>query len=1838
MTRQSTSGNRRGVLLLIVLGMLAVFGLIVTTFLVVTSQARRSTQVEPVDQVLDPTASLPQEAVMQVLRGTSTGSLVDSNSAMEGVSLLEGVYGNRSVRSYMRNGGGMTVVAGPQLPPLTTPPGGQLIQFTVDGTQIPEPWRLVGCVLTMTDGPAKGESTRIVACAPNASGSGGTLTILGFDGSNSTAKMVGELQANSTLMRYFVINGSPFSGMGRSYNPNTRGLDLAVRLNSDAVAVNSAAPIFGPAALLPNTSYQSLGIPGQTDLRQAAGGANVDYTAVDYNTMLVALLNPNASTARMRYGAALIPSLHRPELVRYWINQANPDSDSSKANDLTSLTTRFQTRPSGSNWTDVDWKAFKRRLVLRPLPEDHPQFTGSNPKYSIGSPNPYQSGFNPLWDPKMNNMDGLFGWDVDNDGDGVPDSIWVDLGFKVEEMPDGRLGKPMAAILCVELDGRLNVNAHGAWAHTETPAYYQAVNARTGTYFANGSGGAATATLQRGQGWGVADINLWPLFAPNAAFDPSSYSGNAANQVLLNLLKNRYADSYSTSVIAAGMSDRADPMFQNKLFSYWNDCAPVVLGRPQGTTFDYWQFETNPVWWDPTTNTTGYHLNAYGSPPTFQTRGAVGLDVRGQPIYASMGATDERLDVPYEMDLAVSAGGSTNPLSPDKPYSAGELERIARPYDGDSANLCRRLADATNHNNETVLVNRRHELTTESWDIPSAPIGLPREIVLRLFDTANNPTRLAELTAVGSPTRDWYPPRHAQDVLAIKMFLDMRTQGTSVATIHDRVKASLKYLMPLETIAGLKMDLNRPFGNGLDDNGNGIVDEPARVLRSGATFALDTNYPGEIFLLGTNRQRVPLVTTNFNTGTTPQTFDPLIGADGGFGVPLQRLCQVDVNGDGTVNEADEAMARQLYARHLYILGLLAIDFRLANPTSPTPEERARARMIAQWAVNALDFMDRDSIMTPFEYDIAPFVAKDTAKYGNVTWNVDGFVESSPIPAGSDDNEGTTWWYRGLVWGCEKPELLITETLAFHDRRTQNLDDDGGKTGGTPPDTNNDFDQKLRPQGNLFFELYNPSSRLEPKTSEFYSAPSGGGVNLTKLAPEGAPVWRVTVPQNNTDDPDVATPNRSIYFCDVSAAGMPVTNDGYRHYPGVASTGYVAPGRYALIGPGRNHTGWGAIPDDERRKTYLGFKTGWTTPKDSGTRRIELRTSPIAAVYNDGNDNDLPLAAPNQYMQVPVVMVVDRAGSGGTYRWVRLSVSEPQGGYPDDTGGSPAYQIETDDYNAAYPQPLDKTTNAGLWDTIRTDGRHDNFTRLHLQRLANPALPWDAKSNPYRTVDTSTVDLMCFNGVTGDADPDAGTGTGGANFYSRERGEANHDPTEPQANNLWTQEPFTTEPLDNGSPVLPDNSPITVTGHHYNAVLHHTLGYLNWDFRRPAAGGTPQWPRDATLGADYRGDPPGKPFPWLTWNNRPFATPNELMMVPVASAQYLLAHPDNLDGANATTYPFDRVFQLPGGSPNPYLNPRDLYPNLMNFYLWEQPASGQGQPALMHRVLEYVRVPSLFEGTDLQLNPVLFAATPTQHIFPPPFHFLSTYREPGRINLNTISHANVFRGLLNRQDLSDGGIYTGFQLSRQGYGGSGTLGDIVPNFPTRFVRPFRGSAGNHLNPPIAGLNGTDEKEEVNWTMLRQSVDSSGTRLTSPMFSQTSGFAGEADNPARSAYFRHQPTMRLGNLVTNRSNVFAVWITIGVFEALPAPALRAGATAAESDDYNAVYSDPGGSRYTWGAELGSDTGEVKRRRAFFLIDRTIPAGFSRDTAITSQSGVGEALDRSAQQTILLRRDIE
>jgi hypothetical protein len=129
-----------------------------------------------------------------------------------------------------------------------------------------------------------------------------------------------------------------------------------------------------------------------------------------------------------------------------------------------------------------------------------------------------------------------------------------------------------------------------------------------------------------------------------------------------------------------------------------------------------------------------------------------------------------------------------------------------------------------------------------------------------------------------------------------------------------------------------------------------------------------------------------------------------------------------------------------------------------------------------------------------------------------------------------------------------------------------------------------------------------------------------------------------------------------------------------------------------------------------------------------------------------------------------------------------------------------------------------------------------------------------------------------------------------------------------------------------------------------------------------------------------------------------------------------------------------------------------------------------------------------------------------------------------------------------------------------------------------------------------------------------------------------FSGATTEPSldteRNPAFRYGPIQRLSSMTTTRSGVFAVWITVGFFEVKPVandsrimsrynlndPALRSL--------FDRIY--PEG--YTLGKELGSDTGDIHRHRAFYLVDRTLPVAFKP----------GE--DLNVDKAVLVRRRIE
>ena len=205
----------------------------------------------------------------------------------------------------------------------------------------------------------------------------------------------------------------------------------------------------------------------------------------------------------------------------------------------------------------------------------------------------------------------------------------------------------------------------------------------------------------------------------------------------------------------------------------------------------------------------------------------------------------------------------------------------------------------------------------------------------------------------------------------------------------------------------------------------------------------------------------------------------------------------------------------------------------------------------------------------------------------------------------------------------------------------------------------------------------------------------------------------------------------------------------------------------------------------------------------------------------------------------------------------------------------------------------------------------------------------------------------------------------------------------------------------------------------------------------------------------------------------------------------------------------------------------------------------------------------------------------------------------------------------------------FVRSRRGdgaFGASSSVSQTASNMfaitgkaPSRFMRPYRTSGGAFLTA------GGEPARETDVTLLRGDPDSN-LRPLMEVDDYLMGSTGAAATPDqfanggvnlacmdynRNPYFRYQALQKLGSVASNHSNVFAIWITVGYFEVTP---VAGGPSATYPDGYQL------------GQELGADSGDIVRHRAFYIFDRSIPVGFVR----------GQDLNHA--NAILLKRYIE
>jgi hypothetical protein len=668
-----------------------------------------------------------------------------------------------------------------------------------------------------------------------------------------------------------------------------------------------------------------------------AGGFNEDYDYPDRQNMFLALLRADGTT--------IAASFNRPGVG----GPADPDLA------VTAATALVAGRTAPVPPSAADQRA--RLKLLRP----RGGYVDSDADGQLDPTEPRTE--NPLFPP----FDPLV-LDVDNNGDGIRDSVWIDLGWRVQQTANGRRFKPLFAFLVTDADGKLNLNVHGNIANVLLTPPGHADFDTSGNVLGKGYSPAEVALQNI-----FKDVGSLPGYALLPGIGPEEYhwllTGRPAGGGPPAPIPGRYGAEVDPTTLQT-LIGTATPPRAGKTNTVTTPPAPSVM--PASGDDDNPATPGTPPYWaaSPARGNAleglravynNYILNAvkngrYGTPADFNGDGGLGVDGYGRFIYfasdprmgwggvtpewpGSMGgghmASYDNVDDQTELDVYTSR-------ATDEVFSTSDMEYLYRRTDLDSSSLYSRLAWLTPSLVPTpdtlIAARRRMMLTSDSWDLIrfnmfplTQPVGIPYE--------------------------------------------------------------------PIET----ELNVNRQRGSGrFNTNGlrgvstalqmatsPGLVPDPSVLIPGSNLFGLPPGLPVEI----ARGRRLNLNRGYFGTFTTP-------------GTPYYRSPVPHLNTPG--NTDPRTVARDIY--------ILLRQLHPVNPLDLTPGGgRDQCEQMAQYAVNFVDFRDSDQIMTGFEF------VYDLSTTG---WFVDGQLDG-----GSSDNADPN---RGLVWGVEAPQVVINETYAIEE--------------------------------------------------------------------------------------------------------------------------------------------------------------------------------------------------------------------------------------------------------------------------------------------------------------------------------------------------------------------------------------------------------------------------------------------------------------------------------------------------------------------------------------------------------------------------------------------------------------------------------------------------------------------------------------------------------------------------------------------------------------------------------------------------------------------------------------
>jgi hypothetical protein len=409
---ETSRDRRRGVVLILVLGMLALLALIGVTFATFASQSKIGARNFAQSVNTPAGADLMDYALSQLINDTN-----NPLSAIRGHSLKRDMYGNDGAT----NGFLTSTVNGPLY--LTKVTGTTCVTNIPYVSPIYVGWTLKlaptrygfdpsGNPVVVNGVNPTMQSFVVIADGPDSTGSFHQFQLSASDALTATVNLVRTPAVPSPLIQpASAVNSNPFILDGRyrfAFNgPGIKDAYAPGLIDASGNHKNPNPAQYGNFRY--NAGFLKPGVDASAVATMAHGdpnsvGMDEDYDACDLENWFLAIQSADGNT--------VVPSFHRPGIL------------------------------SATDWSSTA-PVQSLAKILRPRGSDHTTA--------------FQSAFP---DPAPN-ASGIITFDVDNDADGKTDSVWLDLGYPPRRNAQGKLYKPLFAFMVIGLNGRIPLNTAG---------------------------------------------------------------------------------------------------------------------------------------------------------------------------------------------------------------------------------------------------------------------------------------------------------------------------------------------------------------------------------------------------------------------------------------------------------------------------------------------------------------------------------------------------------------------------------------------------------------------------------------------------------------------------------------------------------------------------------------------------------------------------------------------------------------------------------------------------------------------------------------------------------------------------------------------------------------------------------------------------------------------------------------------------------------------------------------------------------------------------------------------------------------------------------------------------------------------------------------------------------------------------------------------------------------------------------------------------------------------------------------------------------------------------------